>query len=176
MDAIQQLNTIVDGWSESAPGGLLCNPRTGGGIIDSEMVSGLWFVVFDDSHPIIEGLATREDAVAAFISAKQPPSIKATLKDLLIRMSETAKGFKRPASLRYLRICVYKDHALLISQDYDVMHWLADRGIIAGNEPSGWSIRKDQAIGLGIPEEPMIYVYQYRNLRKPILAESTPFP
>lgn len=66
MSAVEVLNTIVTGWSESRPGGLLCNPAPEGGIIDSAIVSGEWFVIFNDDRPALEGYETREDAIEAF--------------------------------------------------------------------------------------------------------------
>jgi hypothetical protein len=66
--AIETLNTICNGWTESAPGALLCNSHKSGGIIDSEIVSGKWFVIFNDSRKALEGFASREAAVAAFVA------------------------------------------------------------------------------------------------------------
>jgi hypothetical protein len=69
-EAIERLNKILDGWTESRPGGLICNPREGGAIIDSEILSGLWFVIFNDDRPTLTDLPTRDDAVTAFILAR----------------------------------------------------------------------------------------------------------
>lgn len=61
------MTKLPDGWTESHQGGLVCSghPLTGG-IIDSEIVSGKWFVIFnDDSIDSINELATRDDALDA---------------------------------------------------------------------------------------------------------------
>lgn len=65
---LDALNAISHGWTEG-PSGLLCNPNAGGGIIDSAIATGAWFVVFNDDRETIEGLATREDAIRAFKNA-----------------------------------------------------------------------------------------------------------
>lgn len=74
---IEALNTICPGWTEAQPGGMLCNPNAGGGIIDAEIKSGAWFVIFNDSRPNLEGYATREDAIEAFAIASRQPAPKA---------------------------------------------------------------------------------------------------
>lgn len=68
-DTINALNTISKGWTEATPGGLLCNPNAGGGIIDKAIVSGEWFVIFNDDRQTIEGFETRDDAVEAFAAS-----------------------------------------------------------------------------------------------------------
>lgn len=68
---INALNTICNGWTESRPGGLLCNPNIGGGIIDSEIVSGEWFVIFNDNRKALTGYESREDAIEAFAIASR---------------------------------------------------------------------------------------------------------
>lgn len=68
---VTALNAICPGWSESRPGGLLCNPHAGGGIIDSEIVSGEWFVIFNDGRVAVEGYDSREDAVEAYAIASR---------------------------------------------------------------------------------------------------------
>ena len=70
MSHIELLNKICEGWTQSREGGLLCNPAIGGGIIDSNIVSGEWFIIFNDSREMIFGLESREDAVEAFASAR----------------------------------------------------------------------------------------------------------
>lgn len=56
------------GWTESTPGGMAASADPiNGGIVDTAMVSGEWFVIFnrEDVAPL-EGFATREAAFAAF--------------------------------------------------------------------------------------------------------------
>lgn len=62
---------LPEGWTEASPGGLATNPDPiKGGIIDSEMVSGLWFVVFSrDDLPLLDGFASRDDAFRAYEQA-----------------------------------------------------------------------------------------------------------
>lgn len=67
---INALDTICKGWTEARPGGLLCNPNRGGGIIDSEIVSGEWFVIFNDGRTL-SGYDSREDAIEAFAIASR---------------------------------------------------------------------------------------------------------
>lgn len=69
MTNLETLNTIAAGWTESRQGGMLCNPRLAGGIIDSNIVSGEWFIIFNDDRQSIEGYETRDDAVEAFAAA-----------------------------------------------------------------------------------------------------------
>ena len=66
IQAIKALNTICTGWTESPGGGLLCSPNAGGGIIDFEIMSGEWFVVFNDARETISSYESREDAIEAF--------------------------------------------------------------------------------------------------------------
>lgn len=63
---LKALDAVVECWSESRPGGMICNPNVGGGIIDSALVSGEWFVVFNDGRETIEGFESRDDAVEAY--------------------------------------------------------------------------------------------------------------
>ena len=69
---IQALNTIVDGWSESRPGGLLCNPAPQGAIIDCTFITDEWFVVFNDGRETLQGYDTRDDAIEAYAAAMRP--------------------------------------------------------------------------------------------------------
>jgi hypothetical protein len=69
MTTTQLLDTVSKGWTESRPGCMLCNPNAGGGIIDNEIVSGEWFVIFNDSRKSLFGYETREEAVEAFAAA-----------------------------------------------------------------------------------------------------------
>ena len=41
MNDLAKLNELLPGWTESAPGQLLCNPAPGGGIIDKVMTAFL---------------------------------------------------------------------------------------------------------------------------------------
>ena len=50
---------------------MICNPNKGGGIIDRTFASGEWFVVFNDDRETLDGFATRDDAVAAFVALHQ---------------------------------------------------------------------------------------------------------
>lgn len=63
--AIEALNTICPGWTESESG-MLCSAHDNGGIIDSAIVSGEWFVIHGDGT-VEEGFDTREDAIEAFV-------------------------------------------------------------------------------------------------------------
>lgn len=67
---INALNALIPGWTESTVGGLICNPSIFGGIIDSEIVSGEWFIIFNDDREVLEGFETREDAIEAFSSSQ----------------------------------------------------------------------------------------------------------
>ena len=60
---------LPDDWSEASPGGLASNPDPiTGGIIDRNIASGEWFVIFhNEALPTLEGIATRDQAVAAFM-------------------------------------------------------------------------------------------------------------
>ena len=64
--SITALNTLCQGWTESAPGAMLCNPKLGGGIIDSEIKSRLWFVIFNDERETLSGFDSRDMAIEAF--------------------------------------------------------------------------------------------------------------
>lgn len=68
-DGISQLEAICPGWTQSRPGGLICNADKAGGIIDCEGVAGEWFVIFNDSRETLSGFATRAAAVEAFVVA-----------------------------------------------------------------------------------------------------------
>ena len=67
---IEKLNTVAAGWSESFTGGMLVNSNPeNGGIIDNEIVTGKWFVVFNDGRDSLTGYNTRAEAVDAFVFA-----------------------------------------------------------------------------------------------------------
>ena len=66
--AIKTLNAICNGWS-GTESGLLVNPSIAGGIIDKQIVSGDWFVIFNDDRPTITGLENQDDAIEAFAAA-----------------------------------------------------------------------------------------------------------
>ena len=68
---VEYLNKLLPGWSESCPGGLLCNPHPQGAIIDNEHVSKEWFVVFNDSRETITGYATRGDAIEGYLNSSR---------------------------------------------------------------------------------------------------------
>jgi hypothetical protein len=68
---INALNKICQGWSESPSGKMLVNPNAGGGIIDSAIVSGEWFVIFNDGRKVMDGFDTRDDAIEAFAIASR---------------------------------------------------------------------------------------------------------
>lgn len=70
MNNLEALKKINSGWSESRPGGLLCNPDISGGIIDCTHGTNEWFIIFNDDRPIIEGFESRDDAIEAFIAAR----------------------------------------------------------------------------------------------------------
>lgn len=64
------MSTLSQGWNESASG-MACNSDPVlGGIIDKTIVSGEWFVIFnDDDLDMIEGLSSREEAFKEFQKA-----------------------------------------------------------------------------------------------------------
>lgn len=60
-------NDLPDGWTEAFPGGMATNTDpVRGGIIDNEIVSGLWFVIFSrEDLPILDGFSSRDEAFHA---------------------------------------------------------------------------------------------------------------
>lgn len=64
MNAIELLNVICEGWTESASG-MLVNAKNGD-IIDIAPAVGEWFVIGD--FGAIEGFETRDDAIDAYAS------------------------------------------------------------------------------------------------------------
>lgn len=60
--------TLPCGWTETFPGGMAtCPDPLYGGIVDSRMSDGLWFIVFhDDELDCLEGMSSREAAMAKF--------------------------------------------------------------------------------------------------------------
>lgn len=66
-----EVESLPEGWTESQPGGLIASldPEKGG-IIDSEIVSGKWFVIpNNDALTLITDLETRSDAIKALETA-----------------------------------------------------------------------------------------------------------
>jgi hypothetical protein len=63
---------LIPGWSEGDNGILASADPIFGGIIDKAIVSGRWFVIFnDDSIPPTDlEFATRAEAIGHFIRAK----------------------------------------------------------------------------------------------------------
>ncbi len=63
--------TLTNGWTEAYAGGIATNNDPDlGGIIDSAIVSGEWFVIFNSDHIApIEGLPNRDAAFAAHAAA-----------------------------------------------------------------------------------------------------------
>lgn len=70
MTAIELLNKVCDGWSQAFDGGLLCNPNVNGGIIDKAIVSGEWFIIFNDDRAPVEGIDSLNDAIEFFASSQ----------------------------------------------------------------------------------------------------------
>lgn len=67
------VDTLPNGWTEAYPGGMACCAHpVWGGIVDSEMVSGDWFVIFNnDGISNMDGFASREEALCALNAALQ---------------------------------------------------------------------------------------------------------
>lgn len=63
--AIEVLNEKVSGWTASE-NGLICNPSDGGGIIDTAIATGDWFVISDTGS--FEGIKTLAQAVECFLT------------------------------------------------------------------------------------------------------------
>ncbi|MCA1785947.1 MAG: hypothetical protein LC657_08205, partial [Desulfobacteraceae bacterium] len=63
-------DTLPDGWNESSSNGMITNKDPiSGGIIDSEIVSGKWFVIPENNHITkLEGFDTRAEAYNALMS------------------------------------------------------------------------------------------------------------
>lgn len=64
------IDTLPPGWTEATRGGMACNPDPDtGGIIDQEVISGEWFVVFNrEELDTISGLGSRAEAFAKYAS------------------------------------------------------------------------------------------------------------
>jgi hypothetical protein len=64
-------DSLPEGWTEAAPGGMATNPDPStGGIIDRTIADGKWFVVFHrDGLETLEGFPTRQSAFEAFHNA-----------------------------------------------------------------------------------------------------------
>lgn len=64
-------HSLPEGWTEAYPGGMATNrDPVKGGIIDNEIVSGLWFVIFNVEYlPILDGFASRGEAFRAYEQA-----------------------------------------------------------------------------------------------------------
>lgn len=61
------MKTLPEGWTEALPGGMATNrDPVKGGIIDNEIVSGLWVVIFHrDDLPTLYGFSSRDEAFRA---------------------------------------------------------------------------------------------------------------
>jgi len=66
-DTSQEKITLPGGWEEGSPGGIATNKdEKTGGIVDSEIKSGKWFVVANDERiGTLEGFNSRAEALAA---------------------------------------------------------------------------------------------------------------
>lgn len=62
------MSNFFKDWKECETGMMACADEKFGGIIDSAIVSGEWFCIFNDDIDAIEGFDTREDAKEAFIA------------------------------------------------------------------------------------------------------------
>ena len=93
-------DTPPPGWAESRPGALMTNTDPiEGGIIDREIVSGLWFVIsHNDNIPKLSDCASRAEAYAALIrevkraeSTEETSAIdeKAIMKERLLALNAT---------------------------------------------------------------------------------------
>lgn len=69
-DVLDKLNAVVPGWTEG-PGGILCNPKPGGGIIDKTIKTGEWFVIFNDKDEVLDDFADRKGAIEAYVTASE---------------------------------------------------------------------------------------------------------
>jgi len=77
----KQSSNLPTGWTEATPGGMITNPDpVVGGIIDINLASQKWFVIFnDDRYDPIEGLASRDDAINSFLAvmlSKPEPEVE----------------------------------------------------------------------------------------------------
>lgn len=72
---------LPDGWTEAFSNGMATNTDSvRGGIVDTEIVSGKWFVIFNnDVIPMIEGLNSRTEAFNAFGAALARATVPAFL-------------------------------------------------------------------------------------------------
>ena len=71
MDELQAADELPAGWAEATPGGMVTSqdPRAGG-IVDSEIKSGEWFAIPNDSSiGTLSGFRTRSDALRALRDA-----------------------------------------------------------------------------------------------------------
>ncbi|WP_249204635.1 hypothetical protein [Burkholderia cenocepacia] len=72
---------LPDGWTEAYPGGIATNrdPQVGG-IVDSEIGSGLWFAIPNrDDIPDLQGFATRQHAFEALQDAIRTATVEVEL-------------------------------------------------------------------------------------------------
>ncbi|MEX3555082.1 MAG: hypothetical protein VB131_00100 [Burkholderia gladioli] len=72
---------LPDGWAEAYPGGMATNrdPQVGG-IVDSEIGSGLWFAIPNrDDIPDLQGFATRQHAFEALQDAIRTATVEVEL-------------------------------------------------------------------------------------------------
>lgn len=69
MQTFIKLDDICSGWNEVNSRGMICSADPLGGIIDDEILTGKWFVIFNDDRQIITGLGSRDEAIQAFVSA-----------------------------------------------------------------------------------------------------------
>lgn len=76
---LDALNEICPGWRAGASG-IVANPSVGGGIIDRELVSGRWFIIFNDDREAQSDFATRSGAVDAFTGAASTEQLSADAK------------------------------------------------------------------------------------------------
>lgn len=65
---LNDLNRVAPGWKVGCSEGILSNAAPYGGIIDKNLVSGEWFVIFNnDNFEALDGFATRDEAIDAFV-------------------------------------------------------------------------------------------------------------
>lgn len=111
MSDINALTEVCSGWEETSADGMVCSSAKLGGIIDSTIMTGEWFVIFNDHRSTMEGFKTRQEAIEAFIAA---PLVREYYKVWFFDGHQRWRRFDNPKQVQDFEAAYGFDHGGIV--------------------------------------------------------------